>query len=160
MANDTENVSAESQTEEIPSPQISEEVQKQPLGQAGEKSATLAEIKEMIQAEVQSMKDVRLGKYGTRLDILEDAIDKYEALKGGEVDKTALSKMVLEQDLADVKQELAAIRSGDADAVSVGTGAEPWGVTQAKLLQSAGLSENDPRAVELAKSREKWKKSH
>jgi len=152
MTNVTENVADVTQIEETPDPQISETPVEQSLGQVKDEFVTLSEVKKLLQSE----KDVRFGKYGTRLDNLEDAIDKYEALRGGEVDKKVLSKMVGEQDLADIKQELADMRSGDSGDIPAGAGVQPWGVRQDELLESAGLKKTDPRAVELAKSKPNW----
>lgn len=155
MAKDPESVNAASQIEETPNPQISEEPQGQPLSQAGEEPVTLEDVKRMIQSE----KDVRFGKYGTRLDNLEDALSTYENLqKSGMTKEQAAQQMQGDRRLQDLESEIKSLKGEDASVTSVGTGVEPWGVRQAKLLESAGLSKTDSRAVKLAQSRESWTK--
>ena len=150
MANVTENVNPEPQIEgEVPEPQISGTQAGQSLGQAGDSAVTLEAVEKLIQKEVQSIKDTRLGKHGTRLDNLEEAVAQYESLKGGSVDIEALGKMQGNQELADIKAKLEQVLSGDMSVVSAGAGAQSWTERQASILKDAGLEQSDSRLVEL-----------
>lgn len=155
MANVTENVNPEPQIEgEVPEPQISGTQAGQSLGQAGDSAVTLEAVEKLIQKEVQSIKDTRLGKHGTRLDDLEEAVKRYDALQDSGLSKgEALGKMQGDQELSDIKAQLASLLGGDTTAVSAGAGAQSWAEKQASILSDAGLEPNDSRLTELLKSK-------
>lgn len=158
MANVTENVNPEPQIEEAtPEPQISGTQAGQSLGQAGESAVTLEAVEKLIQKEVQSIKDTRLGKHGTRLDNLEDALSKYDSLQAGGMSKEqAANEMSGSRRLQDLEAEIEALKTGkDTTVVSAGAGAPSWADKQASILSGAGIETNDPRLTELLKST-KW----
>ena len=154
---ENENVEPTPQIEGLPSPQISGKG-----GQAQEQAGRTAvdfsvlekdpNFEAFLDKKIQSLKDSRLGSYGTRLETLEAAISKYEALKGGTVDNNVLSKMVGEQELADMKQQLAELR-GNKPQSSEGSGDKGWVARQDTILAQAGIDKKDARIADLLRSR-------
>jgi hypothetical protein len=150
---ENENVEPTPQSEEQPTPQFSGEQGGQSSGQADVSADVLSEVKEIVRRELQSFKDVRLGKHETRLESLEDAISQFTALTESGMSKDeALGKMRGEQELAEIKRELAALK-GDGTSVSEGSGTKGWAERQATILDAAGIDPNDMRIGELMKSR-------
>lgn len=156
MANASEVVEPTPQIEEVPTPQISGEQGGQQTQQAGGQSVDLAAIKEELREEMrkelQSMKDTRLGKYGTRLDNLEEALSKYASLTGTKVDPKALEKMQADQTLAEVLEKVEQLGQAPSQP-SAGTGGKPWVERQASILEQAGIAKDDRRLSDLLKSR-------
>lgn len=152
MANDGNNVEPTPQIEDVPSPKISGDQGGQSLSQAGSQSVDLSAFKEEllsdVKRELQSIKDTRLGKYGTRLDSIEETLAKYAAITGGSVDQKALDKIVADQTLADVQAELRELRQA-SDQPSAGTGERPWTERQASILEEAEIAKNDRRFVDF-----------
>ena len=149
MANDGNQVEPTPQIESNPSPQISGDQGGQGLSQAGGQSADLSEIKDYIQKEIQSLKDVRFGKHETRLDSLEGALSKYESLVAGGMSKEqATDRMRLDQKLADLEQ---AIQGQAPSQASAGTGVKPWTERQASILSEASIPKDDRRLTDLLK---------
>ena len=158
MAKDTDVVNLEPKIEgETPEPTISGTPAGQPLDQAGDSAVTLEAVEKLIQKEVQSIKDTRLGKHGTRLDNLEDALSKYDSLQAGGMSKEqAASEMSGSRRLQDLEAEIEALKTGkDMTVPSAGAGAQSWADKQASILSGAGIETNDPRLTELLKST-KW----
>lgn len=154
MADVTESVAPDSQILEQPNPKISEIEGEQSLGQAGGESVDLSEIKDFIRKEVQSVKDVRFGKHGTRLDNLEDALSQYQSLiDSGMSSSEAQAKMQGDGRLAQLEQELASLKQGVTQPASEGSVAQTWEEQQQAILSKHGLENGDTRAVELAKSK-------
>ena len=160
MANEKENVNPTSQIEDLPEPQISEPQAGQTFAQAGGSSVTLEsilsspELEDYVDKVVKQKQDVRLGKYGTRLDTVEGAIKKYDALVDGGMSKSeALSKMQGDQELSDIKDQLAQVLSGKVSEASAGAGSLGWKERRASILSEAGIEGNDPRFVEFMKQK-------
>jgi hypothetical protein len=161
MAKDQEKVNLEPKIdEEIPSPQISGDQAGQSSSQASDKavdfSALLAspEFEEFVEKKVQSKQDARLGKYGTRLDSLEDAISQYDELVESGMSKSeAVKSMRDTQELADIRKQLTALQGSDTSVASAGADKHSWAKEQATILEDAGLPEDDPRTVELMRSK-------
>lgn len=158
MANDGNLVEPTPQIESAPSPQISGDQGGQGLSQAGGQSVDLSAILDspefdaFIDKKVQSKQDSRLGKYGTRLDSLEDALSKYNSLiDSGMSKEQATDKMRLDQEIADLKK---AVLAGQAPSqTSAGTGVKPWTERQASILAEAGIPKDDRRLTDLLKER-------
>ena len=169
MANANENVNPTPQNEgALPEPQISGEQAGQAYEPASGSSDVLKsflespELKEYIGNQVKSQQDVRLGKYGTRLENLEDAITQYEAEKGGTVDAKALSALQGVQRNKDLVARLEALEGGKVPDVSPGGGAKDWKDQQASILSKHEIDVNDPRNLELIRnsaSQEEYVKS-
>ena len=139
MANVTENVNPEPQIEVEPTPQISGTQAGQSLGQAGESAVTLEAVEKLIQKEVQSIKDTRLGKHGTRLDNLEEAVSHAYDLQASGVSKDkALQQMTGVQREKDFESRLASLEGGDTETVLAGAGAQSWAEKQASILSEIG----------------------
>ena len=153
MANDTDVVNLEPKIEgEIPEPKISGKPEGQPLDQASGSAVTLEAIEKLVKREVQSMKDSRLGKFDTRLDSLEGAIEKYEALLSQGLSKDqAKIKMQGDKELEDMKAQLASLLEGKAPEKSEGSGTRNWKEQQASILSEAGIEANDPRVIDMLK---------
>ncbi len=154
MANDGNQVEPTPQIESNPSPQISGDQGGQGLSQAGGQSVDLSaildspEFEAFIDKKVQSKQDSRLGKYGTRLDSLEDALSKYNSLIDSGLSKEqATDKMRLDQEIADLKK---AVLEGQASSQApAGTGVKPWTERQASILNEAGIQKDDRRLADL-----------
>ena len=154
MAKDTDVVNLEAQTDGLPEPNISATPEGQPLDQAGGSAVTLEAIEELVKREVQSMKDSRLGKFDTRLDDLEGAVAKYEALqKQGLSKDQALNKMQGDKELDDMKSQLTSLLAGKVPAESTGVGSQNWKSRRASILSEAGIEGNDPRFIEFMKQK-------
>jgi hypothetical protein len=159
MANDPENVNLTPQIEEEPTPQISGEPAGQTLDPASDSAITLQdvlaspELQDYIKKEVQSKTDSRLGTYGTRLDSVEGAIARYDALVDGGMSKPeALAKMQGDQRLHDLESEVASLRGGNVVVPSSGDGEKPWGERQQAILKDAGVQPDDVRLTEFLKT--------
>ena len=159
MANDPENVNPAPKIDDLPDQSISETPAGQSLEQAGASAVTLEsilaspELQEYIQKEVQSKTDSRLGTYGTRLDTVEGAIEKYDSLVAGGMSKPqALAKMQGDQELQDIKAKLDSVLGGNVTAPSPGSGEKSWAEKQQAILDNSGIDKNDPRIVELLRT--------
>ena len=158
MANGTEQVQQPSTIDELPNSPIAEKTAGQPLNQAGETAVNFEELlshpdfQAALDKKVQSVKDVRFGKMETQVKDLKGAIAKYEALKGGTVDVAVLDKMQGDQELQDMKAQLAALTGGNKPEASTGVGSQDWAGKQASILENAGIEKNDPRIVELLRT--------
>jgi len=153
MANEKENVNPASQTEDLPEPQISEPQAGQSFAQAGDPTGDLESLRAMVREELQSVKDTRIGKSETRLDVLENTIAKYEAEKGGTVDKTALSKLQGVAREEEILTRLKALEGGKAPETSAGAGTQGWKERRASILSDAGIEGNDPRFISFMKQK-------
>ena len=158
MANPKDNVEPTPQIEDNPSPTISGEQGGQSFEEAGDKSVDFSAIlsnpdfEAFLDKKIQSKQDSRLGKYGTRLDDLEGAVSKYEALKGsGLSSEQAMDKMRGDQDLADIKAQLEALGGAPSES-SAGTGEKPWTERQASILAESGIQKDDRRLSDLLRS--------
>ncbi|MCK5850183.1 MAG: hypothetical protein KAH23_04650 [Kiritimatiellae bacterium] len=159
MANGTEEVKQPSTIEELPDSSVAEKTVGQPLHQAAGSAVTLedilssSELKEYIDKQVKSQQDVRLGKYGTRLDEAESAIAKYEALvTGGMKPEEAKAKIKVDKELDDKMARLDAMISGNAVNPSTGVDEPSWAEKQATILDSSGIAKDDSRIVELLRT--------
>jgi len=163
MANGTDNVNPAPQIVDVPDPQISGQQAGQDFDQVGEKPADLSallshpDFEALLEKKVQSVKDVRFGKMGTEIKDLRTALSKYDSLVASGLSKEqAKAQLEGEGELQSLRDRLAVLEGKDIGVTSAGAGAEPWGVRQDELLESAGLKKTDPRAVELAKSKPNW----
>ena len=161
MAKDTEIVNPDARIEDLPEPQISAPPAGQTFDPAKGSGVTLSEVlespelQEYIKKTVKSQQDTRLGKYGTRLDNLEGAIEKYESLQMQGLSKDqALNQMQGDQELQDVKDQLAQILSGNVTAPSPGGGEASGREQEATILKNEGIAIDDPRVVELLRTQE------
>ena len=150
MANDTDVVNQEPQIENLPDPQISGKPAGQPLDQAGGSSVTLKAVEELLDRKFQSMKDTRLGKMESKLDDLEGAVGRYEALQSQGMSKDqALSQMQGDKELGDMKSQLASLLEGKVPEASPGGGEKDWKKRRASILSDAGIKSDDPRVVDM-----------
>lgn len=159
MANDGNDVQPTPQTESIPSPQISGEQEGQSLSQAGGQSVDFSVLEkdpafnEFVEKVVQSKQDSRLGKYGTRLDSLEGAVAKYDALiQSGMSKEQAVDRMKLDQEIADIKAFRQGLESNAPSQASAGTGERPWTERRASILKEADIAPDDRRHVDMLKN--------
>ena len=152
MANDGNNVEPTPQIEDIPSPQISGDQGGQSLSQASgsavDLSAIKEELREEMRREMQSMKDSRLGTYGTRLDSIEDTLAKYAATTGTQLDQKAVDKIVADQKVADLIQKVESMGQAPAQP-SAGTGGESVVERRAKLFEASAISASDRRHLDF-----------
>jgi hypothetical protein len=155
MAKATEVVNPEPKIEgELPEPQISGSPAGQSLEQAGDSSVTLEAIEKLVEKQFQSMKDTRLGKFDTRLDDLEGAVGRYEALQAQGLSKDqALNQMQGDKELGDIKTQLASLLEGKVPDVSAGVGTQSWKERRASILSDAKIEGSDPRFVEFMKQK-------
>ena len=159
MANANESVNPTPQIDDLPDHPVSGKPAGQPYEQAGSSAVTLEavlaspELQEYIKNTVKSQQDVRLGKYGTRLDSVEGAIAKYDSLVDSGMSKQqALAKMQGDQELQDIKAKLDSVLGGNVAVPSAGAGEKSWGEKQQAILDNAGIDKNDPRIVELLRA--------
>jgi len=159
MAKPNEPVNPEPTIEGQPTPKIAGDPAGQSYEQAGSSAVTLSdvlaspELQDYIKKEVQSKTDSRLGTYGTRLDSVEGAIAKYDALVDGGMSKPeALAKMQGDQRLHDLELEVQALRGGNVVVPSPGGGEKPWGERQQAILKNAGVQPDDARLTEFLKA--------
>jgi len=159
MANANESVNPTPQIDDLPDHPVSGKPAGQPYEQAGSSAVTLEavlaspELQEYIKNTVKSQQDVRLGKYGTRLDSVEGAIAKYDSLVDSGMSKQqALAKMQGDQELQDIKAKLDSVLGGNKAVPSAGAGEKSWAEKQQAILDDAGIDKNDPRIVELLRN--------
>ena len=149
-----DNVNPVAKIEDLPDPKIAEQQAGQDLAQAGDPSVTLESLRDMIREEMQSIKDTRLGKSETRLDNLESAVGKYEALQAQGLSKDqALNQMQGDKELGDIKSQLASLLEGKVPDVSTGVGAQGWKERRASILSDSKIDGSDPRFVEFMKQK-------
>lgn len=165
MAKDTDVVNPEPTIEEQPTPQIEGAPAGQPLDPASDSGVTLEDVlaspklQDYIDKKVKQQQDVRLGKYGTRLDILEEgSIDKYEALKEqGMTKEQARAKMQDEKERGEMRAQLDSLLGGNVVAPSPGGGEQLLTEKQASILSDVGLTASDPRFTQFLRDNPKFK---
>ena len=153
MANANESVNLEPTIESLPDSPIAGTPAGQPYEQAGKSPDTLESLRAIVREELQSIKDVRIGKSETRLDNLESAVAKYEALQSQGLSKDqALNQMQGERELQDIKAKLDSVLGDNKAVPSTGVGEKSWGERQQAILDNAGIDKNDSRIVELLRA--------
>ena len=155
MAKDTEAVKSPSTIEDLPE-SIAEVPAGQPLDQAADPKVTLESLRGLIREEMQSVKDTRIGKLGTKVDDLESTLAQYRGLvKDGMPEAQAEQKMLESRRLAELETALQALQPGKSQTVpSTGVGVTDWGGKQASILDNAGIKKDDPRITELLRTAE------
>ena len=153
MPNDKDVVNSESKIEgDLPEPTISGTPTGQPLDQAGDSSVTLEAVEQLLDKRFQSMKDTRLGKMETKLTDMEGTISKYEALQSQGLSKDqAKVKMQGDQELGDIKSQLASLLEGKAPEALPGGSTQGWKERRASILTDAGIDGSDSRFVDFMK---------
>lgn len=156
MAKDHDSVKSASTIDELPDSSIPETPAGQDSNQAGGSSVSLEDIlaspklQELIDKQVQSKTDSRLGKYGTRLDVAEEAIAKYDALVDGGMSKPeAKARIKSDKENDDLRERLKVLEGGNIVEPSTGVGGQSWGEKQQTILDKAGVAKDDPRITEL-----------
>ena len=159
MANANDTVNPTPTIEDLPDAQVAGDQAGQSYEQAAGSAVTLEnilaspELEAYVDKVVKQKQDVRLGKYGTRLDEAESAIAKYEALiAGGMTSEGAKAKIKVDKELDDKIAKLDSLISGNAVAPSPGGGEKSWAEKQATILDNSGIAKDDPRIVELLRT--------
>ena len=159
MTNANDAVNPTPTIEDLPDSQVAGDKAGQSYEQAGASSVSLEdilaspELEAYVDKVVKQKQDVRLGKYGTRLDVAEEAIAKYDVLVDGGMSKSdAKAKIKYDKELDDKMTKLDAMLGGNISEPSAGAGEIDWGGKQATILDNAGISKDDPRIVELLRT--------
>lgn len=162
MAKDTDVVDLTPQIDGTPIPAISEPPAGQTLDLPEVPAVTLEgvlaspELQALIDKQVQSKTDSRLGTYGTRLDTVEGTIAHYEAEKGGTVDKAALSKLQGTQREQELLARVESLEGGKAVAPLPGGDKQLLTEKQASILSEVGMTSSDPRFIEFLRDNPKF----
>lgn len=157
MPNDKDPGQEPSQNEEKPNSRFTEQTETASSGQAPATFAELVEqypdFEDYIEKKVQSKSDSRLGKYGNRLDSLEEGLsstrqtlDRVQALKDeGFTEKQAVREIEREEKLKAIETQLQERPN------SVGTESKSLMEREQDVLNHFGVDQGDHRFVEFIK---------
>ena len=160
--NATETGKLTSETKDTPNPSFSQDETNSSPGQSDEQLDALIEklsprMEKVFTEMAQSSKDKGIAsakkdassalKIATSQREIVETFQNYVKVYGSEA--AALREMERDEKINSLGQPVPI-----QEPTSAGPDARPWGVRQNEILESAGLELNDPRAVELAKSKQ------